>query len=583
MKKADVLLFVFLLILISLIAVYAQSNSTEERGYSCLKTKLGSNCGNSNNVEQLSFSLLAMSHESGIQSNCKTALINQKNNENWNNNIKQTALATLALNNIRQDTSKQEAWLLSKTKTPTELEWYLEIDSNKETSCTISYGTTKSTISISDSKKISGDAGTCLTRAYNNYWLQIDNSCLNKIFKVSCDQDFITTLLYKKSGSQVWHVSSEVNSSSAGGNTETQVNSLCFGTTTCDYEGSLWATLALQKTNNNITQFIPYLTALSEDNEKFLSYSFLYYLTNSDEHLTKLLNLQKNGYWDLSGDKFYDTAAGLLSLSNSEARTEAISWLESQQGNDGCWNSDNIKDTSFILWATFPKTPITTTETQDCENYNHYCLTDSECVDAGGTKLTNFACPGAKICCDKPFLETCSQKSGTVCPAGQSCSVATVVASDTQNCCTGTCAPETTECENANYNCRDSCLSDEQEASYDCNSGEVCCQPKPPSEGGSSWWIWILVILIILVVIAIIFRNRLRVLLFRFRGGVKKGPVTTTRPPFLPPRGVPVGLRRPVSRIMPTTRPIPRPALKQTSKADKELEETLKKLKEMSK
>jgi hypothetical protein len=587
MKKEGVLLFVFLLILFSLIFVSAQ-NTTEEKAYTCLKGKVKDKCP-SLTVEEQAFSLLALADNSAIQSECKSALKSKSNdNECWPStcNIKDTSLALLSLNNIGENTDKIETWLLNKKKIPSELEWYLEIEASQATSCTISYDSSKSTIKIDENKKISANAGSCLTRAYDNYWLKIDSSCLNKNFTVSCDKDFISTLLYKKTLGQTWYVSSDVKSASAGGTTENAVNSLCFGLNACDYEGSLWASLALQKSGNDIDKFLPYLIALSDDNEKYFSSSFLYYLTNSDEYLQQVLTLQKtDGYWDLSGSRYYDTALALLSLSESQAESNAISWLGTNQGNDGCWNNDNKRDTAFLLWAAYPKQPIIARNdsgTANCESYNHYCTTNSECLDAGGNKLDNFFCTSPKICCDKPATETCKEKTGQICPSGQICSIPTIVTSDTQNCCLGNCKQKTTECEDSNLTCRVSCLSDEQEASYNCDSGDFCCQEKKGG-GGIPWYVWILILLVILVVLAIIFRNRLKVMLFKAKGGFKKSPVTTTRPPFLPPSGVPAGLRRPtmMPRPMPA-RAIPR-TIKTASKTDKELEETLKKLKEMSK
>jgi len=578
MKKVGVLILILVAFLLALSIVSAQ-NSTEEKGYSCLKSKLGSNCGGTDNVEQLSFSLLAMAYDSS-QSNCKSALLNKKTNENWNNNIKQTSLAILALNNIGQDTNKQETWLLSKTKTPTELEWYLEIEASQASSCDITYDSSARTINIGDNKKISSDAGSCLTRAYENYWLKVSDSCLNKNFTVSCNKDFISTLLYKKANSNTWYVSSDVKSASAGAKTENRVDSSCFGTSACDYEGSLWAVLALQKTDNNITKFLPYLIALAEDNEKYFPSSLLYYLANSDNDLQQILNSQKTqGYWDFSVNKFYDTALALLALSESQAETKAKEWLAQEQASNGCWNSGNIKDTAFLLWAGWPKTPIQTgVEEADCEKYNHYCTTNAECLDAGGNKLDNYLCPSPKVCCDKQAIETCSEKGGKVCSTGETCDISEITASDTSKCCTGSCVSETSECEQQDYSCRASCLTGEETASYDCSGTDVCCKPTT-TPSGIAWWIWVLIILIILVVLGIIFRNRLRVFLFKSRGGVKSSGVTMTRPPFIPPSAMPTGLRR----MIPPMSRAPIRQVRPATRTDKELEETLRKLKEMSK
>ena len=92
--------------------------------------------------------------------------------------------------------------------------------------------------------------------------------------------------------------------------------------------------------------------------------------------------------------------------------------------------------------------------------------------------------------------------------------------------------------------------------------------------------------MIILAVLGILFREKLRMLFFRFSGKGKTGPAPPqTRPPFppMPPSRImqPRMIMRPsVQPSAPSPRPISRPASSQT---DKELEDTFKKLKEMSK
>ena len=98
-------------------------------------------------------------------------------------------------------------------------------------------------------------------------------------------------------------------------------------------------------------------------------------------------------------------------------------------------------------------------------------------------------------------------------------------------------------------------------------------------------WIFILIIAIILIALGIVFRKKLRIFLFKIKGGFKKGPVSRTRPAF-PPVGPPQ-LRKMFPTRMPRQplglrRPVGRPG-KPGTKTDKELEETMKKLKEMSK
>jgi len=586
MKKTGALILILLVSLVSSIIVSAQNDTLtiEEKAISCLENKIEDKCSELALEEQV-FSLLAVGK-------CKSELKEKsKDNECWPSpscEIKETALAILALDYEGDETGKAEKWLLNHNTTSSDLEWYLEIDSSGETKCTISANEASRTITINEDKTISGNPGNCFSLAYNNYWLRIENNCLKKDFTVSCDRDFISTLLYKESLSSVWHISSEIESASAGGVTEHKVDCYCFSTSSeCDYEGSLWAALALQKTDNEISGFLPYLIALAEDseNEKFFPSAFLYILTNSEEYLQKIIALQEgNGYWDLGEKgKHYDTALALLSLPESEAEILAKTWLEETQDSGGCWNN-NIRDTGFLLWTGWPREPtITPGISKDyCEDFNYYCTTKGECDRVQGSVLDNFYCPGLKICCDTPPLEkTCQEKEGVICPSGQVCDISVISASDTNECCLGNCKPELYECEQYNYFCRASCLDDEEETLLDCPSGKVCCKEKIKPEK-SYWWIWLLVVLIILVILGIVFKDNLRIWIFKLKGRFGKGPTMKGRPPF-PPTAAPGGLRRmiPITAPRPAPTKIARP--KGKTKTEKELEETLKKLKEIGK
>ena len=158
------------------------------------------------------FSLLALRYDSGIKTDCKDAILDNAEKVSdkpkcWPKDrcsIKNTAQAVLALSRIKVNTDEAEAWLLSQNTTPTNLDWYLQIESEEETACTLSYGPEYS-ITIGTDKKITGDAGSCLPidTAGGSYWLRISSAsdCYDRTYTILCDKSFITTLLYKKSGS----------------------------------------------------------------------------------------------------------------------------------------------------------------------------------------------------------------------------------------------------------------------------------------------------------------------------------------------------------------------------------------------
>ena len=121
-----------------------------------------------------------------------------------------------------------------------------------------------------------------------------------------------------------------------------------------------------------------------------------------------------------------------------------------------------------------------------------------------------------------------------------------------------------------------------------------CCTAKTTPEPVSYWWLWLLVILIILIILAIIFRNQLKIWLFRVKSKFSKSPVDSRqRPSGFPPRAPP-------NSFIPRQMMPPRPGMNMPQRyppqqrypqmqrpnqfpRDKELDDTLKKLRDMGK
>lgn len=587
------LLFIFVIVL-----PIALSDEDERvaNAYTCLEEKVQDRCSQLTLEEQV-FSLLALGYSS-IASECRAEIMDNSNDDEcWPESgckLRETALVTIAFQYLGIDSSKSEAWLSRQNKTPTDLNWYLEVDTREPSVCRVYYDNSSSvqnTISINSDKKLSlTGSGNCFALANSNYWLRIDQSCLNKNFKVSCDKDFFTALLYKKASSDIWHVSSKTQSASASGTTESKVASLCFKQGgECNYEGSLWAALALQN-EEGISVYLPYLIALSSspENSKFNPDAILFLLTGSDEFISNLhANQNPAGFWDLSSPygRYFDTALSLralYTLTDSQADS-GKEWLFSVQGDSGCWNSNSVKDTAFILYSAWPREPSQFPNAVDidyCEDYGKYCSSQVECNDAGGEILSNFACraDALKSCCSLSVEKTCAEKSGIKCSSDEVCIGNSVSASDSNNCCVGSCeqAAEESACERAGYSCKLVCSNDEEsDSDLSCDGNSLCCVPK--TSGSSLWWLWLLIILIILVVLAIIFRKRIQAFWFNLRSG-KGRSVSQTRPPF-PPSAPRQMISRPIFPSQQPRAPVSRPK----SRTDEELEATMRKLKEMSK
>ncbi len=586
--KKEVLLLPFLLLILCTSFLAAAEESVSDKGYACLESEVSGECA-SLTTEGKIFSLLAIDR-------CKTEVTQDSlDNKCWPESdcaIKTTAQAILALSLVGTNTKKAEDWLKSQTTSPEDVDWLLQIDSTNPTSCTISYQGKDYTILIDEDKKISGSDGSCLKGYGDDYWLEISSDCYDVEFTISCSDDtFYTSLLFKKDNSDIIYVSSDWESTSPTGTKTEKIDSLCFQQGgVCNYEGTLWAARVLKFRGKEVSSYLPYLITMAEENPKFLPEAFLYPLTNNykDE---LLLKQKEDTYWLESGNKFYDTAVALFPLQNEEPveKTNAKAWLEEVQGTDGCWQG-NIIDTAFILFSAWPKKSLDDPDdpTSDCGESNYYCMSDAACAEVGGEELTDYTGCFTDVCCDTQRLfETCLAQGGEECDDDKICSEGRFAdAADTTRCCvTGECEveepDETSACEQQEGTCKSFCADDEETSSLSCPSPDTCCVDKTKS---GSVWIWILGALILLTLIGILFRKKLRKFWFKIKSkkGKGRGQGPMTRPG---PRGFPPG---PSSAITQRQRPrgiIPqrqRP-IRRSAPVHKDLDNVLKKLKEMGK
>ena len=593
MKRGITLVLLFILLVMPFVIAENETenslseSSKVENAYKCLENKLGDDCSSS--LEDNIFSLLAIGK-------CKGEILADSwDNECWpksNCKIKTTAQAILALDSASSSTLDAEEWLFSKNTTPEDIIWYLEIESPEKTICSISYGGATYKTTISEDKQLSSSAGNCLTLSDSDYWLRVSPSCYNYEFEVSCDQQFLTTLLYKKKTSPTIYVSESISSESAEGTTSEKVDFKCFSDTgNCDYEGTLWATLVLDHFGYDISSYMPYLITMADDNKKLIPEAFLYLLTGASDFRADVLLKQETQYWDRSGDKFYDSAVALLPFQyeSPSEKSATKNWLLEIQNSDGCWDGGNIRNNAFLLYSIWPKKSYSSTSsTDDCEDAGYYCIHETECE---GNILDDYSCGVGKICCDeKKAIETCSKQGGGICEKGEVClGGITTEASDInygESCCVGgRCEAEKEgaglNCEYYKGVCRPyGCEHNEKEASsYSCDYGDICCM-SDSSETKSLWWIWLLIILIILVVLAIIFRNRFRNYYYKIKSKFTKTKPGAPGYQFGKPTLRPIQRRITPRRILP---PSSRNPLRPAPKKPSEIDDILKKLKDMGK
>ncbi len=598
-KKVGVIVLICLfLMLVSFVS--AEINQTKvDEAYECLESKVEGKC-NTKEIQEIALTLLSNPSSNTI-TECKESLISKKSEEAcWpvdRCTVKETASAVIALNYLGEDTSDAESWLLNQTMVSDDLIWYLEQDSNEATTCSISYNGNDFQINVGENKKIDTDAGSCLIKTQSDYWLKVERSCYEEEFMISCDKAFISTLLYKndESPSSTLFVLSDTQSAPADGTIPLKINTKCFGSIGCDYESSTWATMALQITAHDISDFVPYLLATASLNEEYLPNALIYLITDYEDYGNKLILDQRGGkYWeatDSAYERYYDTGLALLALSDSSAEqvSKAEDWLFFSQGDNGCWKKKNeIIDTAMILWAIGggrkkPSTGTSGTAVTDCESSDYYCTSRSECPDED--ELDNYFCYGYsinKVCCKSSSLETCSKQGGEFCDSDEKCVGNSEKASDGDDCCFGKCKedkeePDIPECEDMDYVCKDECSENQEDIDYSCPGGDYCCKTKREvdPESKANWWIWTLIIGIIAFILIIIYikRDKLKLMMFKRKTGFKsEGGPKSPFSPFPPKPGFPP-IRRMPSRSTPRHAP----------RRNKSMDDTFRKLKDMTK
>jgi len=583
------------------------TTTSADRAYKCLEDQVGTRTDLS--LQDAIFVELAL----GYKQNADDKIESERSSSAacWPKagcTLRDTALVGLVYNRLGKDTQEIENWIIARNATLTDLTWYLETDITKHipASCNIKYDSTERRITIGEDMKLSGDPGICLDIIPSGYWMSIRPSCYNKIFQVSCTEDFISTLLYSKNIGETIYVSSSTHSAASLGTTSEQINAKCLKTGSgCDYEGTLWSTLFLQKTGNEISYYLPYLVALSSDNPQYFPSAFIYIIAGGEDQYNNIVQAQKQSrYWEAPGsryNRYYDTSLAMLSLYGSSANEleGAKSYLISTQTDKGCWNNNNIRDTAFILYAGWPKdvqgAPGSggSSTTFPCEP-SKSCESLFACSNAGGNEIPGFACSGAKVCCSvKIQQQSCQAQGGIECSSDQECGGRVVSSSDGSCCLDGACtARQIEETCISSYDgvCKSTCTAstESEESGGVCSDGEkVCCVKVTTTSSGISWfWIIILLILIALVVLAIIYRDKLRVVWYKYKSNASSTPVKRqVSPPGPPsPMGRPMPMQqRPFPGMRPMGRPMPPQRTMGKPIKDNDMDETLKKLRDMSK
>jgi len=651
MKKGLILLLVFAIIF-SAASVNAQGNETTKQE----KINLAYNWLSSavstwpSSTEDNALALLALSFDSKLASSGKSELMAKSNsNQCWPSlcRIQPTSVAILALSNLKENTETADSWLLSQEKSYTDSAsvWYLQIDSDGSANCSVKYDGKSYPVTSNENKKLSSSAGTCLTLNADNYWLSISssNNCLDKNYTINCNNDFVASTFYSKSGTI--YVPGSVSSASSGNSIDVRIQTVCLSESgQCSYEGTLWAAYALAQKGKDSSFLIPYL--LAQKDARFMPDALLYMATGNSEYATNLISSQSSdGSWAAANSpysKIYDTALASLALKKyySTANTDkAETWVLGQQNSDGSFGTLNkVRDTAIALYALWPKqTAVLATE---CENQGFYC--ESNCSSGEEEQTAYSASCSAGKCCkpsatavcevlidclkrecdgkivkddfgrtgtceygkektcydgfdndnngftdsDDPSCKTeksCDELLGTVCISSETCQGGDMkVATDTNYCCvSGTCVASIQTCSaQGGTVCTEGGCSSYIKAS----DTSFCCK-EGCAKGGISWWIILILVAAILIVLYLLYKNNV----IKF-GGKKKEIPKSRFPPEFPPMEAEV--RKPfqplTSQVQIQKQPIGlfRKPLKtktrEKTKKEEELEAAFKELKRIS-
>lgn len=585
------------------------NRSKVDLAFDCLVTELKPDCSGATTIQQLAFSILAS--PDNITGKCVNLLLSKrKDNQCFGDGsscgIKETAWAILALNHVGKNTSAEISWLTKQNKTSSDVEWFLQQDSVGEANCKLRYSGEDHSFNAKENKKLAGNIGPCFSFAQSNYWLRLDEGCFDKEFLLTCDKEFFAGWHYKSLGSSVLNVLSETKKTAANQEVKLMVNSKCFGSGSgCNFEDTAWAVIALKDQLIDIKPYIPYLISAEDSNTQYLSTALNYLvLEYSSLYGTKLLQQQKSGaYWEADYSEYgsiYDTALALLAIGkqNHEQIAAAKDWIWFKQDANHCWNSRNVRDTAFLLWAIEQRPAKTDSEiviapTTKCEEGGFVCSKQLDCMSINGEVLTSYDCSHkgfSQVCCSKNPVKSCDDLLGEVCKGDLVCSGLPKQSLE-GDCCLDECIVReevSTECEDMEYTCKTSCSASQEEADFSCgSSGKICCAKKTDDDSkGVPLWVWLLIaILILLLIIVIIFRDRIKVWYYKKKKGSSNNPGATQENKPMPPRPGFPPLVRPTGRPMqpyPPRRPLPN-TNRATQQRPPQQQDTFAKLKQMTK
>ena len=339
-----------------------------------------------------------------------------RSGDNWGD-IRSSALATLALYEYGEDVDDEIDWLIAQQEMAREEGlWYIQLATSYEGACRLNYNGEDHVFQVNGSNNeiVSDYCGT-------SSWIDFEDCIkrgsaeLNETIDVNCVIGVNPSVIYNVDSS--YYIVDQTD--------PLNIENGCFkdsGSCNCLVSG--YAGWVLEEVESD-SLIRPYMkSSCSEDP---VGNSFLYILTGEDIYKDWLSENQlSDGSWD---GNLISTYLSLLALKkharvSNDVTEDAENWVKFfQNADDGSWNG-NIEDTAFILYILYGRDYIPGTGggggdecgdglvegLEDCE-YSYQCnVTEGytclacECVLANATLPDGYC--GDTLC--DPLTETCS-------------------------------------------------------------------------------------------------------------------------------------------------------------------------------
>jgi len=358
-------------------------------------------------TSSLAFSILA-SDAFGSSSELKTELNSRKSSENcWPLGacgVKETSLALLAL----KQSPSSNAWLNSKKHHDSEGKWLLQIDTDGQGTCTITYSGKSVIINVNNGFISSPICSTPTTLFDLNTCIEPNIiSTKDEIkFNVVCSNlgNSIISAAYNLGSTYI-----PIGESSTSLSKTIQIRNTYF----LDFESTLYANWVYKERG----QEPPSLVWLkkSYNSESIIQNALMYILTEEDSYIQNLIGKQTD---EGNIGSFFETAVATYALRKDNQEQAAISlataWLDLQQSPEGHW-AGSVEDTAAILY--FAYAPISETKVTDEteKKVTEVCKANEVCETNWGETASN--CPadcscGDTICDSSESPNTCSIDCG---------------------------------------------------------------------------------------------------------------------------------------------------------------------------